>query len=225
MAEIPRFFGRRRGKRLRDAGQARVQSLLPDLTLRLPEAGEGLDPQRVFARPMRAIWLEVGFGGGEHLAWQASQHADIGMIGCEVFVNGIAALLGHIQKGALGNIRIFPEDARLLMPVLPDGCLDRVFVLFPDPWPKKRHAERRFIGGDNLDQLARLLRSGGELRIATDDPTYQRWARDQMTARQDFCLVSGDDPTVKTNDWPGTRYEAKARQAGRVSHFLRYLRV
>ncbi len=221
--EGPRFFGRRRGKSLRATGRTLVETLLPKLSILEPKPGESIEPSSWFAASPRALWLEVGFGGGEHLAWQAGAHPDVGLIGGEVFLNGIASLLGHIDRQGLENVRIFAEDIRRLFPALPDACLERVFVLFPDPWPKKRHAERRFIGAENLDQLSRLMKDGAELRIATDDAVYKAWARAQMAARADFEDVTGD-PTCKVEDWPATRYEAKARAQGRQPIFLRYLR-
>ncbi len=221
--EGPRFFGRRRGKSLRVAGRTLVETLLPRLAIDEPGPGESLDPRTLFAAPTKALWLEVGFGGGEHLAWQAAAHPEVGLIGGEVFLNGIASLLGHIDRQGIENVRIFAEDIRRLLPALPEACLERAFVLFPDPWPKKRHAERRFIGGDNLDQLSRLMTDGAELRIATDDEVYKAWAQSQMAARADFENVTVD-PLVKNEDWPATRYEAKAREQGRQPIFLRYLR-
>ena len=221
--QAPRFFGRRRGKPLRRTGRGLVEGLLPRLAIALPPPGETLAVATLFPGPTRALWLEVGFGGGEHLAWQAAHHPDVGLIGCEVFLNGIASLLGHIQRDCLDNIRIFPEDARSLFGVLPDDCFERVFVLFPDPWPKKRHAERRFVSQPNLDRLARLLVDGGELRIATDDPVYMAWVATQMAVRTDFQDVTGE-PTDKGEDWPATRYENKAREQGRQPVFYRYLR-
>ena len=223
MPESPRFFGRRRGKRLRVAGRDRFARILPGLTIAEPPPGTVIDPASLFSRPPREIWLEIGFGGGEHLARQAVRHPDIGIIGCEVFVNGIASLLAHLEADGLDNVRIFPEDARRLLPALPDGAIGRAFVLFPDPWPKKRHAERRFVGAANLDQLARLLAPGAELRIATDDPTYQKWARDQMARHPAFLDMTGE-ATAKPADWPATRYEEKALAAGRQPHYLVYRR-
>ena len=167
--------------------------------------------------------MEVGFGGGEHLAWQAKAHPDVGLLGSEVFLNGIACLLGHIERDGLANIRIFADDVRRLFPALPEAGLGRVFVLFPDPWPKKRHVERRFIGADNLDQLSRVMSDGAELRIATDDASYQEWAKSQMVARSDFLDVTVD-PLTKGDDWPATRYETKAREQGRQPIFLCYRR-
>ncbi len=223
-ATTPRFFGRRKGKPLRQAGRGLMDSLLPRLAIAEPAPGQCLDTAALFPAPCRALWLEVGFGGGEHLAWQAAHHPDVGIIGGEVFRNGIASLLGHLDRGGTtGNVRIFPEDVRRLFPALPDACFERVFVLFPDPWPKTRHAERRFIGGANLDQLARLLTDGGELRIGTDDAVYKAWAVEQMAARAEFEEIS-TDRSVKPADWPQSRYEAKAIAQGRTPIYLRYRR-
>ena len=219
----PRFFGRRQGRPLRQNARTLIQSLLPRLAIAEPGETTRLDPRTLFAETVREVWLEVGFGGGEHLAAQAAAHRDVGLIGCEVFVNGIAALLGHVQREALDNVRIFPEDARLLFPALPDACFARVFVLFPDPWPKKRHIERRFIGPENLPELARLLVDGGELRIATDEPTYQDWALEQMNAAADFTSATAD-PAKRPVDWVETRYEAKALREGRAPIYLSYAR-
>ena len=219
----PRFFGRRHGKPLRRNGQRLLETLLPRLTIQIP-ANEGLlELADLFAKPKRTFWLEVGFGGGEHLAWQATHNPDVGLIGGEVFINGIVSLLRHLENGGQENVRIFPEDIRLLIPALPSASLERVFVLFPDPWPKKRHAERRFIGPSNLEQLARLLADGGELRIGTDDAVYKDWAREQMASRTDFENITLDE-AIKPDDWPTSRYEAKARAAGRDPIFLRYRR-
>ena len=208
---------------MRQAGRTAIESLLPRLAIALPAAGALIDPAALFPRPMAEIWLEVGFGGGEHLAAQAARHPEVGLIGCEVFVNGIAALLGHVRRDALDNVRIFPEDARLLMPALPDACLARAFVLFPDPWPKKRHVARRFIGPENLPELARLLADGGELRVATDEPVYKEWALEQMAASPDFAIAT-QDPTARPADWPETRYEAKALREGRAPIYVSYRR-
>jgi tRNA (guanine-N7-)-methyltransferase len=206
---------------LRCGARRLVATVLPALAI--PEPQRPIDPWRLFPSPVRAVWLEVGFGGGEHLAWQAERHPEIGLIGSEVFLNGVASLLAHLSRQVANNVRIFVEDVRRLFPALPDACLSRVFVLFPDPWPKRRHAERRFINPANLDQLARLMADHAELRIATDDPTYRAWVVRQMTGRLDFADATVD-PTVKPEDWPATRYEAKARQQGRQPVFFRYVR-
>ena len=225
MPEIVRFFGRRRGKKLRVTGQTLVDQLLPTLAIPLPSEGSGpLDPAALFPEPKREIWLEVGFGGGEHAAWQADHNPDIGLIGAEVFLNGIASLLGHIERGGLKNIRLYPEDVRPFLASLAEKTISRVFVLFPDPWPKSRHADRRFINNGNLDLLARLMPAGAILRIATDDETYKAHAREVMAARSDFADVTGPDPGKKPEDWPATRYEAKALREGREPIFLSYKR-
>lgn len=183
-----------------------------------------LDPASLFGDPKRDYWLEVGFGGGEHAAWQAEHNPDVGLIGAEVFLNGIASLLGHIERNGLTNIRIYPEDVRPFLASLAEGSINRVFVLFPDPWPKARHADRRFVNEGNLDLLARLMPKGAVLRIATDDETYKAHAREVMAGRADFTDITGDDPGKKPEDWPATRYEAKALREGRVPIFLSYKR-
>lgn len=221
----PRFFGRRRGKALRRTAQGLMETVLPRLAITLPAAGGGsLVPAALFARPPAAIWLEVGFGGGEHLVAQAGLHPEVGLIGCEPFRNGVASLLGHLAESAIDSVRIYPDDVRHLLPVLPEACLGRVFVLFPDPWPKKRHAERRFIGRDNLDALARVMADGAEVRVASDDPVYQDWASAQLRGHPDFAeLQATTDRAALPADWPATRYEQKCL-AGRAPLFLRFCR-
>lgn len=208
---------------MRQIGRTLVETLLPRIAIATPKEGVTIDPKALFPRPVSEVWLEVGFGGGEHLAAQAAAHPDIGIIGCEVFVNGIAAMLGHVQRDKLDNVRIFPEDARLLFPALPDASFARVFVLFPDPWPKKRHIDRRFIGPANLPQLARLMADGAELRVATDEPVYKEWALEQMKGAADF-IAGADDPAIRPAGWPETRYEAKALREGRAPIYLQYVR-
>ncbi|MBF0094164.1 MAG: tRNA (guanosine(46)-N7)-methyltransferase TrmB [Alphaproteobacteria bacterium] len=229
----PRSFGRRKGKKLRPGRLALLDDLLPRIAVPRPAPGESVDPRALFAPaaservwlPER-IWLEVGFGGGEHLAAQAAAHPDVGIIGCEVFVNGVASLLRHVDEAGLGNVRIFPDDARFLLNALPDRCLERVFVLFPDPWPKRRHAERRFISPANLDLLARLLKAGGELRIATDDVTYMRWVLAHAPIHPGFRWLAGRPGDWRTPpaDWVATRYETKAIREGRPPLYLRFER-
>ncbi len=214
----PVFYGRRRGKRLRQRGQDLLDTLLPRLAVARPNEHDHLDPRSLFDTPLRAVWLEIGFGGGEHLAAQAAAHPDVGILGGEVFVNGVVSLLNHCDKGGLRNVRIFPDDVRHLLPALPDACVEKAFVLFPDPWPKKRHADRRFIGPENLPVLARLLADDGELRVASDDPTYIDWALSHLRASPDFTLTvaTGQRP----ESWQPTRYEAKANIAGRVCVYM-----
>jgi len=184
-----------------------------------------LDPRALFARPVGAVWLEVGFGGGEHLAAQAAARPDVGLIGCEVFVNGVASLLRHLDSTGVDNVRVFADDARLLFPALPEACLDKLFVLFPDPWPKTRHAERRFIGPGNLDTLARLLADGGELRVASDDAGYIAWAARHLGGHPAFAGPDdGAHPIRRPADWPPTRYEGKAVDRGKTCTFLSFRR-
>jgi len=192
----------------------------------LPAAGERLDPSRLFGAAPTALWLEIGFGGGEHLAAQAAAHPDVAFIGAEVFVNGIASLLDHLRRQQLANVRIFADDARLLLPALPAASLDRVFLLFPDPWPKHRHAARRFVCRETLDRLALLMRPGAELRIASDDPAYVEWTLRQVLAHPAFAWLarSSDDWRQRPADWAPTRYEKKALAAGRRPAYLRFRR-
>lgn len=222
--EGPRFYGRRRGKRLRGKARGLIDTLLPGLAIPVPEPGAVIDPRRLFPRPVAETWLEVGFGGGEHVAAQARLHPEAGIIGCEVFVNGVASLLKHLAEGDVDNVRVFGEDVRLLLPALPEGALGRVFLLFPDPWPKKRHAERRFIGPDNLDALARVMAAGAELRVASDDPVYIAWAARHLAAHPAFTAIQvTTDRATLPDDWPVTRYEAKLL-ANHPPTFFRYRR-
>jgi tRNA (guanine-N7-)-methyltransferase len=220
------LYGRRRGRRLRVGQQALLEELLPKLRIALPEAGEPLDLVALFGPAIREVWLEIGFGGGEHLAWQAARHPEIGFIGAEFFLNGIASLLGHLARGGIENVRIHPEDARPLLHALPDRSIGRAFLLFPDPWPKARHARRRFVGPENLAELARILKPGAELRIASDDPGYVAWALEHLTRAPEFeWLARGpSDWRTRPEDWPATRYEEKALKAGRRPAYLRFRR-
>jgi tRNA (guanine-N7-)-methyltransferase len=210
---------------LRSGQRDLLAERLPDLALSLPETGT-LDPARLFDPAPANVWLEIGFGGGEHLAAQAAAHRDTGIIGCEVFQTGVVKLLSQVEALHLDNVRILADDARLLLAVLPDASLGRAFILFPDPWPKQRHHKRRLVAGDTLAALARVLKDGAELRLATDDADYLRWMLARVTAHPDFeWLVDGPaDWRTRPEDWPATRYEAKAIAAGRRPVFLRLRR-
>jgi tRNA (guanine-N7-)-methyltransferase len=199
--------------------------LLPRLAVALPGSCR-LDPQTLFGAAPRPLWLEIGFGGGEHLAHQADCHPAIGFLGCEVFENGIAKLLAEIDRRALANIRVFSDDARLLLAALPAASVDRVFILFPDPWPKERHKKRRLVSGETLDRLAAIMRGGAELRLATDDPDYVSWMLERVTRHPAFEWLARRpaDWRERPTDSPPTRYEEKARAAGRVPYFLRIIR-
>jgi tRNA (guanine-N7-)-methyltransferase len=223
-------YGRRRGRPLRQGRRLLAETLLPGIAITLPDQGS-LDPQTLFPVPPPAVWpgavwLEIGFGGGEHLAQQAEQHPGIGFIGCEVFENGIARLVGDIARKGLGNIRIFADDARLLLDCLTSASIGRVFILFPDPWPKQRHHKRRLVARATLDRLAVIMQPGAELRLATDDPDYLVWMLEHVTAHPEFVWLARTpaDWRQRPPDWPATRYEEKARAAGRTPVFLRFVR-
>ncbi len=223
--EALHWHGRRHGRRLRPGRQRLLDDLLPRLTVSL-DAGR-LDPFALFQPPPAEVWLEIGFGAGEHLAEQAEAHPGIGFIGSEMFVNGVAALLSQVEAKGLANIRIFPDDARRLLDALPDSCLGRAFLLFPDPWPKKRHADRRFVSDANLDRLARVMKPGAELRVASDDPGHVAWILARILAHPSFHWTArrAGDWRVRPADWPETRYEAKAAVQGRPSTYLTFRRA
>ncbi|HEX3954787.1 MAG TPA: tRNA (guanosine(46)-N7)-methyltransferase TrmB [Stellaceae bacterium] len=199
---------------------------MPQLAITLPE-GRPLDPMALFQSPPEAIWLEIGFGGGEHLAEQAETHPEIGFIGCEVYENGVARLVGEIARRNLRNVRIFTEDARLLLDALPPNSVAQTFILFPDPWPKQRHHKRRLVAPARLDRLAVIMPPGAELRLATDDRGYLAWMLEHATAHRGFTWLARrpGDWRERPADWPQTRYEAKARIAGRDPAFLRFQRT
>jgi tRNA (guanine-N7-)-methyltransferase len=219
------LYGRRRGRPLRAGQRERQEHLLPRLSFALPEDGK-LDPASLFPPICHEVWLEIGFGGGEHLAEQAERHREIGFIGCEVFENGVAKLLGEVERRDLDNIRIFADDARSLLPALPPRSISRVFILFPDPWPKARHHKRRLVAPATLDRLAEIMTDGAELRLATDDPGYQSWMLEHATSHPAFTWTAQrpGDWRDRPDDWPATRYEQKARKAGRTPIFLRFER-
>jgi len=217
-----RLYGRKRGRPLRRAQRALAQELLPRLAVDLPVSGD-IDPARLFAAPLRSIWLEIGFGAGEHVTAQAEAHCDVGFIGSEVFENGVAKLLAAIERRGLRNIRLFTDDARLLIAALPAASIDRVFILFPDPWPKARHHKRRIISTETLDQLARIMSDAAELRLATDDAGYFDWMLERVTRHPAFEWLARRpvDWRQRPPDWPPSRFEEKARGAGRSPLFLR----
>jgi tRNA (guanine-N7-)-methyltransferase len=202
-----------------------------------PEPGRA--PGEYFTPEVQEVWLEIGFGAGEHLVWQAEHHPQIGIVGVEPYVAGIAKLLAKLAprsssgaegqgKGGRGsNIRLYTEDARDVIVALPDASLSRMFILFPDPWPKTRHHKRRFIQMEMLDQLARVMKPGSELRFATDDPGYLVWALERLAAHRAFGWLaqSAADWRARPADWPQTRYEAKAIVVSRACTYLRFARV
>ena len=221
-----RLYGRRKGKRLRSGRRALLDTHLDKVRID-PEALRTLcDPRTLFSPPVEDVWLEIGFGGGEHLAAQAKSHPRVGFIGAEVFENGIASLLQHRETDNLTNIRVWIDDARALLPHLASQSLNRAFLLFPDPWPKTRHAKRRFISEETLAELARTLVPGSHLRVATDHPVYARWCLRHVPEHPAFhWVVNGpDDWRQPPPDAHPTRYERKARAAGRRPVYLTFTR-
>ena len=220
------FYGRLHGKTLRDSQKAALAHDLDGVTVR--GVGWRQNPDRT---PLdltalfgdRPVWLEIGFGGGEHLLHQARLHPDVGFIGCEPFMNGVAMLLTKL--GDTGNIRIHPGDVRDVFDVLPDGAIERAFLLYPDPWPKKRHHRRRAVTPEYLEPLARVMARGAELRVATDIPDYVRQTLEEVP-RQGFVWQAqrAADWREPWADWIPTRYEQKARREGRVPHYLTFIK-
>lgn len=239
-----RFYGRRKGKKLKSGQQSLMETLYPRLSLpQIAKDGEDpeefekvaphpIDPRQLFPdmssgkSPLRALWLEIGFGGGEHLAHQARNNPDVGFIGAEPFVNGIGKLLSQVNDEGLNNIRIYGNDVRPFLDCLPDGCFDKIFLLYPDPWPKKRHWQRRFVNTWMLDVVARLLVDGGEFRVASDDPTYQSWTLRLVPEHPSFRWTA-QRPSDWQTRWPdacSTRYEQKALRCGRTPMYFTFLR-
>jgi tRNA (guanine-N7-)-methyltransferase len=221
-AMIRRLYGRRPGHKLREGQAALVEELLPKLAV---PAGP-LDAPALFGDD-RPLELEIGFGAGEHLAWQAAQRPDHGFIGCEPFLNGVVGALGHVANAGLGNVRLHMGDALDVLERLPDASLARAYLLHPDPWPKARHAKRRFMNHGPIAMIAAKLKPGGEFRFGTDHPVYCRWAMMVMGQRADFewLAQSPHDFLDRPADWPPTRYEAKARRLGHEVWYFRYRRL
>jgi tRNA (guanine-N7-)-methyltransferase len=217
-----RLYGRRKGRPLHVRKSRLIEELLPQLRITLP-VGTHTPAHFLFkdARPAPA-WMEIGFGGGEHLAAQAKLHPEILFIGCEPFVNGVASFLDHVEREKIPNVRVFDNDARLVLDALEDASLDRCFVLFADPWPKKKHVGRRFIGDENLDRLARVLKTGAILRVASDHAQLIVWMRECLSRHASFeCVYDSTEPPP---DWVQTRYQEKAVKAGRQPVFMDYRR-
>lgn len=219
------FYGRIRGKTLRASQKDYLAEDLGPLTLR----GVTLEDN-----PARSVldlgfvkgplWLEVGFGGGEHLVHMAASYPDVTLIGAEPFVNGIAMLLGKIRGAGVQNLWLHPGDVRDLFDVLPDGCLSKVFLNYPDPWPKARHHRRRFVTPEYLAALARVMAPGAEFRVATDIPDYVRQTLEEVPPAG-FDLVGQAGQGGAWPDWLSTRYEQKALREGRQPHYLTFRRA
>jgi len=221
-----RSFGRRKGHKLSPRQSRLFDELLPrlqpGLTRPPPEPLTAL-----FAAPVAEVWLEIGFGAGEHLIWQARANRQTGLIGCEPYINGVAKVLAAVEEAGLRNVAIHPDDARDLLDWLPDASIARAFILFPDPWPKRRHRKRRFLRAENIAALARVMRPGAELRFATDIGDYARTALLTFKREGSFAWMAHcpADWRTRPEDWPQTRYETKAREAGRRCYYFRFCRL
>ncbi len=220
-----KLYGRHKGHKLSQRQTQLVDELLPRLRVDLAEDAPS-EVDQLFPVPVSRIVMEIGFGGGEHLAWQADQNPDTGFIGCEPFVNGVAKVLMQIEDEKLDNIRLHDDDARFVLDWLPENSLDKIYILFPDPWPKKRHHKRRFVSAETLDQLSRPLKSDGIVHVASDIGDYVRATLVAFTCHDDFEWVDerASDWRLRPENRPVTRYEQKALDAGRVPAYLTFLR-
>ena len=218
------FWGRRKGKRLRAAQAGRVEDLLPRLRFDPPDL---TDPAALFPRPVREVWLEIGFGGGEHLLANARRHPDIGILGVEPFVNGMAKLLASLEADHIDTVRLHDGDATGVLAALPDTSLERVDLNYPDPWPKRRHNRRRFVSDDSLRQIARVLRPGGTFRFVSDIDHYVGWTLARLLRAPElrWTAEAPGDWREPFADWPGTRYEAKALREGRRPSYIAARRI
>lgn len=219
------FYGRHHGKTLRPSQKAYLaedlEPLRPAGTSHADNPDRNLvDPSTFFA-DARPLWLEIGFGGGEHLVHMAALYPAVGIIGCEPFVNGVAMLLGKIRAAGVDNLRVHPEDVRDLFDILPDACISKTFLNYPDPWPKARHHRRRFVTPNHLHPLARVMKPGAEFRVATDIDDYVRQTREEVPPAG-FELL--DQSATPWDDWISTRYEQKAIREGRPQHYLTFRR-
>lgn len=213
-----RFYGRRLSRPLKDKEKVLIEANASELFFDLDQ-GE-LDLQI-------PTQLEIGFGDGEHLIWQAQNNPDVQFIGADPYINGVVKLIRKILDLGIKNIKIFPEDTRFLLEKLPKNCLDKVYVLFPDPWPKKKHHKRRIISTENLDMFAACLKQGGELRVGTDDRAYLNWILHHVGKHEEYIWTAGQssDWLNRPDDWPETRYAQKAREVGRQCSFLIYKKI
>jgi tRNA (guanine-N7-)-methyltransferase len=222
------FYGRFKGKGLRPAQETYLDEDLGKLSpgpvgWDVNPERHAIDLQSLFGG--RPVWLEIGFGGGEHMVHQAARHPEVGIIGCEPYINGVAMLLGKIRAAEVQNLAVYPGDVRDMFDVLPDASIDRAFLLYPDPWPKKRHHKRRFVTPEYLEPLARVMRPGAIFRVATDISDYVRQTLEQVPAHGFTWLAARpSDWREPWDDWPSTRYEQKALREGRVPHYLTFRR-
>ena len=221
-ATTRRLYGRRTGHKLRKGQAALVENTLAVVTV----PGNGTLTSTLLFGDDRPLWLEIGFGRGEQMAAQAAANPHVGIIGAEPFLDGVVGALLEIDTRSLTNLRLHNGDALDIIDRLPDASLDRVFLLHPDPWPKFRHAKRRFVNPGPLAMLARVVKPGGEFRIGTDHPVYCRWALAQMQQSADWqwLVETPGDWQNRPDDWQPTRYEVKARRLGHEVWYFRFVR-
>lgn len=223
------FYGRFKGKTIRASQHDYLENDLAPLSPGPISWEENpdrnpIDLQAVFG--LKELWLEIGFGGGEHLVHMAARYPDVGIVGCEPYINGVAMLLGKIRMARVSNLRVHPGDVRDLFDVLPDHTLSKVFLNYPDPWPKKRHHRRRFVTPEHLVPLHRVMKPGAELRVATDIPDYVRQTLEQVPQHGfAWTAEAPEDWRQPWDDWVSTRYEQKALREGRTPHYLTFRRV
>ena len=205
------FYGRRKGKPLRRQHVGLMEDMLPQLAVDLADPLAGMRERR---------WLEIGFGGGEHLAHQAVCNPDVSIMGAEAFLNGVAKLLAHLDQSGVGNVRVLHGDARLLLEALPDASFERIYLLYPDPWPKTAQKKRRFVNAANLAHFYRILKPGGQFMFASDIPDYVLWTKQHVADFGQFVTTPGE--TDPFENWTQTRYEAKAIREGRWPAYLTF---
>lgn len=224
------FYGRTKGKSLRDSQKLWMEEDLEKLAPSGVTWDENPDRTKVdmadWFPGAKEYWLEIGFGGGEHMAHQAATYPDVGIVGCEPYVNGVAMAFGNLRKVGATNVKVHAGDARDMMDVIPDGALSKAFLLYPDPWPKARHHRRRFVTQEHLEPLAKALAQGAEFRIATDIEDYVRQALEEVLKTEQFDWIAQTDQDWKTpwDDWYSTRYEQKALRERRKPHYLTFIK-
>ena len=220
------FHGRLKGKALRPSQEAYLAEDLGNLSPGAVDWDVNPDRQPIDLKSFfgaRDVWLEIGFGGGEHMVHQAARMPDVGIIGCEPYINGVAMLLGKIREAGTHNVAVYPGDVRNMFDVLPENSISRAFLLYPDPWPKTRHHKRRFVTAEHLAPLAKCLKDGAIFRVATDIPDYVRQTLEEVPRHGfDWLAERPDDWRKPWNDWISTRYEQKALREGRVPHYLTF---
>lgn len=220
------FFGRRKGRPLRDQQAVAYDAELEHYGLVLSAPAPARLPD-LFDAPVDDVRLEIGFGGGEHLMFRAEENPLTGYIGIEPFINGMAKVAALLAAKPRGNMRLFNQDATFVLDWLPDASLAGIDLLYPDPWPKKRHWKRRFVSAASLDRFARVLKPDGEFRFASDIDTYVNWTLEHVDRHPAFAwkAESADDWRTPYANWPGTRYEAKAIREGRTPAYLTFTRI